>query len=124
MLAQIRAQPRVGLPDAVTAALARAMQEQDDRNTGGRRGLQPGRNEHLVVGGLAVHFDCAGFEATTRAVRQRGTTGHHQQGQQRQPARHGTDHGNSWGGGNASIVVRCRQRGIMRRVTAGAGNWR
>ncbi|KAG1384136.1 hypothetical protein G6F60_015054 [Rhizopus arrhizus] len=54
-----------------------------------------------------------------------GWNGHrHQQGQQRQPARHGTDHGNSWGGGNASSVVRCRQRGIMRRVTAGAGNWR
>jgi predicted enzyme related to lactoylglutathione lyase len=68
----------MGLLDTVAATLAGAVQEQDDRESGGSGGLNAGRNEHLVVSGLAVHLHCAGLEATARAVRQRGATAHHQ----------------------------------------------
>ncbi len=124
MRAQVRPQPGVGLLDAIGAALARAVQEQDDRKVGGSGGLHAGRNEHLVVRRLPVHLHRTCFEAATRAVRQRSATAHHQKGQQWQPARQQTDHGIFRSGEIACIVVRRRRPGIVRRVTAGAGSWR
>ena len=83
-----------------------------------------GRYEHLVVGGVAVHLHRTCLEVAAGTGRRTGAPGHHQQGQQWQPARERSKHGDSHEGEVASMVVRCGRPGIVRRITAGAGSWR